>query len=746
MTIALKPIGEPASRVDGPKKVTGQAKYAGEFAPEGMIYGVVVSSTVAKGRITGFDLDAAGSLPGVVKIVTHENRPKTAWFSASYKDETAPPGTPFRPLYDEQVHYSGQPIALVVAEDFETARYAASLVGVSYASEPHETDLKTKLAEAYVPKKARTGIDPPPKPRGDPEGAFENSARKISTEYHLAVEHHNPMEPHATTVSWDGDGRITVYDKTQGVHNIHAYVTSVFSYAKDKVRVMSPFVGGAFGSGLRPQYQVFLAVMAATDLERSVRVTLTRQQMFTFVYRADVHHTVSLGANEDGRLDVMMHDAVARTSRFEDYQENIVNWGGLLYLAPNARQSYRLAALDNYTPGDMRAPGAAQGVYALEVAMDELAYETGIDPLELRFRNYSSIDQNTGKRFSSKSLRACYHEGAERFGWAKRKPKPRSMRDGKELIGWGMASGVWESGQMKTSARAVLSPDGTLEVASGTADIGTGTYTIMAQIGAGTLGLPLAKVTALLGDSSLPKSPVEGGSWMAASVGTAVQDACLEVGEQLLKLAGEIEGSPLGRATIDEVVFADERIALRDDASKSVALADLLRKTKEPIRAEVSSGPGLVEMMRPPYSRFSHSAVFAEVRVDEEIGVIRVQRVVNAVAAGRILNPKTARSQIIGGIVMGIGQALEEETMIDHRFGRFMNHSLAEYHVPVNADIHDIDVIFVEERDPHVNALGIKGVGEIGIVGTAAAIANAVHHATGVRVRDLPITLDKLLI
>ena len=382
-------------------------------------------------------------------------------------------------------------------------------------------------------------------------------------------------------------------------------------------------------------------------------------------------------------------------------------------------------------------------MYALESAMDELSYAIGIDPLELRLKNYSEMDQNENKPFTSKALKDCYYQGAERFGWSKRKLEPRSMREGRELVGYGMATGIWEAFRVPTSARAILAPDGTLEIGCATADIGTGTYTILTQIGAEMLGLPLDKVKVKIGDSDLPFAPVEGGSWTAASAGSAVMEACDGVRKELLKRAGKINNSPLRDAELVDVTLVDGEMRMRGDSSRRLSLTDVLRGISEPIKSEVTSMPDRKVLQR--YSSYAHSAVFVEVRLDEELGMLRVVRAVSAVAAGRILNAMTARGQIMGAVVGGIGMALHEETVIDHRYGRFINHNFAEYHVPVNADVHDIEVIFVDEREAHLNPLGVKGIGEIGIVGTAAAIANAVYHATGVRVRDLPITIDKLL-
>jgi xanthine dehydrogenase YagR molybdenum-binding subunit len=734
-------IGKPTSRVDGRLKVTGEAKYAAEYNVPNLAYGWVVSSAVARGKIIAIDVASALKLPGVLHVFTHENSPRVAQSDHNYRDEVAPPGSPFRPLQGDEIKYSAQPVALVVADSSELARYAASLVRVEYEREAHTTDLNEERERAYEPK-LREFI-PAIEPRGNAEKAFAEAAVQVEAEYRAPVEHHNPMEPFATTVVRDENGRLTVYDKTQGVQNVQNYLCNVFGCSKGTLRVVSPFVGGAFGSGLRPQYQVFLAVLAARELKRSVRVSLTRQQMFSFVHRPATWQRVALGAALDGKLEAVIHEAIAETSRFESYSEAVVNWSGLLYRCDNVKPGYRVVQLDLYTPGDMRAPGAVWGLYALECAMDELAFKVGIDPIELRLKNYAEKDQNEDKPFSSKELRACYRLGAERFGWAQRNPQPRSMREGNTLIGWGMAGGIWDAFHVTADAKAVLNADGKLTVSSATADIGTGTYTIMTQIGAETLGLPIEDVTFKLGDSSLSKSPVEGGSFTASTVGSAVKAVCEKIRKKLFQFARKIDGSPLADSKLDDVRFVDGQIRSRNDPSRTVSLIDAMRHGGlGAIEEKASAGPAPEEMQ---YSRFTHSAVFTEVKIDEDLGTVRVTRVVSAVAAGRILNPKTARSQVLGAIVMGIGTAMEEESVIDNAFGRFMTHNLADYHVPVNADVQDIEVIFVEEQDEVVNPLGAKGLGEIGIVGVAAAVANAVFHATGKRIRDLPITLDKLL-
>jgi xanthine dehydrogenase YagR molybdenum-binding subunit len=728
-------IGRAQSRVDGPAKVTGTAKYAADVNVPGLLYGVVVSSAIAKGRITRIDTSRACALPGVIQVFTHENRPPTPEGDKCYEDEEAPGGSPFRPLRDATIDYSAQPVALAVAETFELARYAASLVEVEYERAAHATDPDAQLREAFAPKTGR-------ETRGDADRAYAAAAARHEGEYRHAFEHHNPMEMHGSTVVWESAGRITVYDKTQGVMNTRDYVSKVFDFDPENVHVIASYVGGAFGSGLRPEYQLFLAVMAAKALERSVRVVLTRQQMFTFGHRPHTIQRLKLGADANGRLQSVMHDAFSTTSRYEQYTESYIGWSSTLYDPQNLKHSYKLVPLDCATPMPMRAPGGATAVYAIESAMDELAYATDIDPLELRLRNY--VEEKKGKPFSSKALRQCYTQGAERFGWSRRNREPRSMREGRDLIGWGMATGVWEAMRQAASARAVLASDGRLEIACAVTDIGTGTYTMVAQIAADMLGVSIDDVTVKLADSTLPNAPAQGGSWTAATAGSAVHDACLKVQRRLFGLARDMADSGLGGAKLEDIEFREGRIGLAGDRSQGVSLIDLMRHSGvATIEEAADSEPDASVDQR--YASYAHSAVFAEVRVDADLGTVRVTRLVNAVAAGRILNPKTARSQVLGGVVWGIGMALHEETFMDQTLGRFMNHNFAEYHVPVNADVSDIEIIFVDEREDALNPLGVKGLGEIGVVGTAAAIANAVYHATGKRVRDLPITLDKLI-
>src|SRR2546428_3523231 len=550
-------IGAGASRVDGRAKVTGAAKYAGEFNTNGLAYGSVVTSSIARGRIARIDASEALRVDGVIDVLTHENRPRMASADAAYKDDVAPEGSPFRPLYDARIWFSGQPIALVVAEEWEIARFASSLVRVEYHEEAHVTDLYRQRRKAVAAAKPGADMFAPPKRRGAPKRAFAAAEVRHEGEYYVPIEHHNPMEPYASTVVWDGGGKLTVYDKTQGVQNVQRYLCSVFDMKPEDVRVMSPFMGGGFGSGLRPQYQVALAVLAARALKRSVRLVLSRPQMYSLGYRPGSIERVALGAKADGTLDAMMHDAIAMTSRFEAFARKDTIWGAALYQCANTTFTHKLARLDVSTPADMRAPGAATGVYALECAMDELAGALKLDPVELRYRNYSDRDQNADIPYTSKELRECYRRGAAAFGWERRNPQPRSMRDDGDLVGWGMPTGIWEAIDNHFTVRVVLTANGHAEVTCAASDLGTGTYTVMAQVAAELLGLPIECVNVRLGDSTLPQAPVAGGSWTASSVANALAVTCDELRSELLRLAQTAPGSPLANAESKDVVLTD---------------------------------------------------------------------------------------------------------------------------------------------------------------------------------------------
>ncbi|WP_153795738.1 xanthine dehydrogenase family protein molybdopterin-binding subunit [Foetidibacter luteolus] len=735
--------GKPVNRVDGPVKVTGRAQYAAEFSTGQTLHGVIISSTVARGRITGIDESAAMQVKGVVTIFSHKNIPTLAWLNFSYWDLAAPPGKHFRYFQTDEIYFSQQPVAIVIAETFEIARHAAALVHITYETLPAETDVYASLHKARKPKGSRIGIKKP-KSRGNFSKAFAASAVTVKAEYRHGAEHHNPMETMASTVIYQDGGKLVIYDKTQGVFNSQQYIRGIFNLKFKNIKVVSPYVGGAFGVALRPQYQLFAAVLAALQLKRSVKISLTRQQMFSLGHRPAIVQQLALGASADGLLQAISHTAIQETSRFEDYVQAVVNWSGMLYNCAHVQMDYKLVPLDINSPADMRAPGAASGVFALECAMDELAYQLSIDPLQLRLINYAEKDGVSGKAYSSKALKACYLQGADKFGWQQRNPLPRSVKKGNKLVGMGMATGIWDALSIPVRAKAVLNAQGKLTVTSATADIGTGTYTIMSQIAAETLGLPLDDVTFQLGDTDFPLAFVQGGSYTAASVGAAVQKVCLEIKQDVFKLAKRIKNSPFKQCSLNDVVFSDGYIQLAGNRSTSLSLASVMQQSKtDRLKNTATALPNALQQMR--YALNTHSAVFVEVEVDEDFGTIKVTRVVSAVAAGRILNPKTARSQVMGGVVWGISMALQEESVTDHHYGRYINHSFAEYHIPVNADISNIEIIFVEEQDDIVNPLGVKGVGEIGVVGVAAAVVNAIYHATGKRIRQLPVTLDKLL-
>ena len=726
-------LGKETTRVDGLAKVTGKAKYTAEFQIPNVSYGFIVLSTVAKGRITAIDTREAEQAGGVIRVFTHLNAGRLGPAPAA----GAAPAWSW-PLQSDRVFFNGQPIALVVAESYEQARYAARLVKTTYQTESHNTDFSTVLDRAQPDPATAKGT-----PRGNPVAAMQAAAVKVEAEYRIPINHHNPIEPHAAIAFWQGD-QLTIFDKTQEVFGVQKHLAESLGVPAENIRVVSPFVGGAFGASLKPNYYPSLTAMAARELKRPVKVVYTRTQMFTgHGYRPNTIQKIALGADRNGKLTSMIHEAFHNTSSFEAFSDSTTGFTRQLYACPNLHAPLKVAATDLATPTWMRAPGAVSGMFALECAMDELAYTLKIDPMELRLVNYAEVDPESGKPFSSKALRECYRLGAEKFGWKKRKAEPRSMRDGRLLVGWGMASSVWGAMQMPASARVIFRADGTAGVTSATSDIGPGTYTVMTMIAAEFLGLRLDQVHFELGDTRQPKAPAQGGSWTTSSVGSAVRGAALAVVARLLDLANRDAASPLKGATVADVEMLDGRLRAKGDPSRSIDIAELMRRTGTSEIAETFDSTPSPE--RAKYATLGHGAQFVEVKVDPDLGTIKVTRVIEVTACGKILNPLASHSQEIGGVVWGIGMALEEATEVDHRYGRIMNANLQHYHVPVNADIHSIETIFVEEDDTIVNPLGVKGMGELGMVGIPAAIANAVFHATGKRVRDLPITPEKLL-
>jgi xanthine dehydrogenase YagR molybdenum-binding subunit len=691
-TTALPLIGEPLDRVDGRRKVTGQAPYAADRHPEGLVYGFIVLSSTANGRITAIDVAEAERQSGVIAVLTHRNAPRVHTEAHGQIERV------LKVLQDDVVAYDRQPVAVVVADTFVRAKYAASLVRVSYDRLAPRTTLEA--GEMYVPEKIMG--KPSETRRGDDATAvLQRSAVRIDNVYTTPVEHHNPMEPHATIAQWH-DGALTVYDATQGVIPARARLAAIFGLPLDQVRVVTTFTGGAFGSKGSVWPHTVLAAMAAKMTGRPVQIALWRPQMWSSVgYRPQTRQRVALGASPDGRLTTQIHETTSQTSMIDEFVEPSGTITTMLYASPSLHVSHTLSRLNYATPTFMRAPGESSGSFALESAMDELAYATGLDPIDLRLRNYAETDPTERKPFSSKSLRECYRRGAEAIGWSTRNPAPRSMRDGRDLIGIGMATATYPTNRSKASATVTLMSDGTARVRSGGVDIGTGAYTAFAQIAAETLGLPIDRVIVELGDSTYPDAPVAGGSQLTASLGTAV------------------------------------RLAAQDARDKRAAAGS----SGEPIEGRADAAPDEDQA----YSTHAFGAQFAVVRVDPDLGTVRLVRQVGAFASGRIINAKTARSQYLGGMVFGVGMALLEESRPDLRTGRYMNANLGEYLVPVHADMGAMEALIVEEYDPFVNPIGVKGIGEIGIVGAAAAIANAVYHATGKRIRDLPITPPKLL-
>jgi len=732
-------VGADLSRSDGPAKVAGAARYAGDFAAPRMAYAVMVQSTIAHGRIVRIDTARAGAAPGVVLVMTHANAPKLA---QDPMHAEPPSSRAVSLLQDDAVRYNGQPIALVVAESLEQAQAAARLLHVEYAAEDAALDFAAAKSGAYTPKELAHGE--PDASWGTADAALEGAAVRHQATYTTPMEVHNPLEPHATLAVWNGD-ELTLHDATQGVAGVRKTLAKKLGIAPEKIHVLSPYIGGGFGCKGSAWSHVALAAMAAKQARRPVKLVLERTQMFGPVgYRPPTEQTVALGAARDGKLVAIKHDVVSSTSTFEDWTESSAVLTRMMYACPNVSTTHKLIKLNLGTPTFQRAPGEATGSFALECALDELALKAGLDPLELRLRNYADSDPESGKAFSSKKLRECYARAAERFGWSKRNGQPRAQRDGRWLIGWGMATATYPANRQPASARLVLKPDGTALVQCCTQDIGTGTYTIMAQVAADALGIDAERVRVEIGDSAFPEAPVSGGSMTAATVTPAVLAAARAVRDKLVALAVNDDKSPLHQSSADAVELRDGWLRLRGETARGEPIpAVLARAGGKPLEATEEAKPD--DAVKAKYATHSWGAVFAEVAVDPDFGEVRVRRVVACYSVGRLLNAKTARSQLLGGIVWGVGMALTEQAHVDRVSGRVLNANLAQYHVPVNADIGELDVTFVPEDDTTFNPLGARGIGEIGITGVPAAIANAVYHATGQRIRDLPITPDKLI-
>jgi xanthine dehydrogenase YagR molybdenum-binding subunit len=707
-------IGEPLNRLDGRLKVTGGARYSAEWPIEHLAYGVIVQSTIARGTIVSIDSAAAAKAPGVLAVLTVDNAPRLP--EQGRAGANPPAGRVLSLLQSREVRYNGEPIALVVAESFEQATHAAALVHAAYRTDTPAVDMNRELPSARPYSQKILGQFEPASHRGDVAAALAQADVTVDGTYTTPLETHNALEPHATIAQWEGD-HLTLYDATQYVYGVKRFVAKTFGIPDERVRVISKFVGGAFGSKGSAWSHVVLAAMAARQVKRPVKVVLSRRQMFGPVgARPYTVQRLTIGASRDGSITAIRQDVASSTSTFEDWVESSTLQTRMLYDVPNVDTSQTLVRLNLGTPTFNRGPGESSGTFGLESAVDEIAVRLAMDPIALRIKNYAERDPESGHPFSSKSLRACYTQAAERFGWSRRNPAPRSMRDGDALVGLGMSTATYPAKRQPASAVARLLADGVIVVQAATHEFGTGTYTAMSQVAANALGVPVDRIRFELGDTDYPENPISAGSMTAASTGPAVHAAALALRERIESLGGRPSDVQSCRTLVDG-------------------------NGGRPIDARASAKPD-DEARR--YSMHSFGAVFAEVRVDPDLGDIRVARIVAAYGAGQILNAKTARSQLAGGIVYGIAMALHEQTAIDPRTGRYLNADLSEYLVPVNADVPDIDVILIDEADAYVDPIGVKGIGEIGTTGVAAAIANAVFHATGVRVRDLPITLDKV--
>jgi xanthine dehydrogenase YagR molybdenum-binding subunit len=733
-------IGDPDDRVDGKVKVTGTAKYAAEYDIRGLVYGVLVSGTIAKGKIKNIDTKTAERMPGVLAIVTHLNRPSVPGYEK--KNEEPNPmlaGQEFRPFYNNEIFFNGQPVALAIADSFERAQHAASLVKIQYQKEEAHTDIHSDLDKAVSPQKKEMAEYK----RGE-ANAYKTAQVRIEAEYRTPIQIHNSMEPHAAIVIWEGNDKVTMYNKTQFVKQVQQNIMKAFNLEQDNVKVISKFVGGAFGSASRSWSHEMTALIGAKKVNRPLKVVLDRGQMFTMVgYRPTSIQKLGIGATSDGKLTGITHEAIANTSSYEQFLERITDSSKHLYDCANVNTSYKLVPLDMSTPTWTRGPGETSGVFALESAMDELSYALKMDPLELRMKNYAQTDREKNLPWSAKNLDECYRKGAEKFEWNRRNPIPRSMKNGEMLLGMGMSSAIYGAQRNAASAKAILMTDGFLIVQSATEDTGPGTYTIMTQIAADAMKLPLSKVKFELGDSSYPPAPGEFGSQTTASVGPAVHDVCTALRENLRDLVKNRENSPFKNAQDEDLIFENGTIMLAKDRKVKITYTDILKENNLPqieITKESKGGPE-----RQKYSFFTFGASFVEVNVHPATGTIKVTRVVSAIDNGKIVNRKTARSQVLGSVVWGIGMSLMEGGTLDHRYGRYVNNNLADYHVPVNTDIPQTDVIFIDKEDKIMNNIGAKGLGEIPLVGFAAALANAVYHATGKRIRELPITPDKLI-
>ncbi|MBL0738570.1 xanthine dehydrogenase family protein molybdopterin-binding subunit [Flavobacterium sp. GN10] len=722
------------NRVDGFAKVTGSATYSAEYKMAGVVYACLVGSTIAKGRIKTIDTKKAEWAPGVLAVITHLNVDKPAGYEKAKDKHNF--GQPLQIFKDDSVLYYDQPIALVIADTFERMRYAASLIKADYFKEEHSTELK-KAAEKEKKVETDKGND---YHRGEHDG-YKNAEVILETEYTIPTEVHNPMELANIIAKWDGNKPI-LYTKSQGVEGTRRSVAGVFGVPVEDVEVHAEYLGGAFGMGLHTWPYEIAALIGAKKLNRPVKLVLHREQMFTNVgFRPYTIQKMGLGATKDGKLTGLTHEAVAMTSSYEDFMEGTVNMSRFIYDCPNVSTRYRIVPLDTCTPIWMRGPGEATGSFALECAMDEMAYKLNLDPIEFRKLNYAEKDQEQNKPWSSKFLLECYEGGMERIGWKNRKNEPGSVKEGNWLVGYGMGTGTFGCYRSATSVKAKFLANGDLVLQCSVNDMGPGTATMMTAIGADVIGLPAENVIIEMGKSGLPKGPTQGGSATTSSVGSAVHDACNLLLNKIIELGSK--NPALKGIALTDLTFENGAVSSKKDKSKSVTLAALLSSNKLE-DFEVENLSKAAEEAK-KYSIYSFSVHFVKVLVNPNLGKIRLAHVVSCADIGTVISQKTSAGQMFGGAVGGIGMGLMEALEIDHRFGRPINNNFADYHVPVNADIEKQEVFFVNKKDPISNPMGTKGLGETALVGMAPAIANAVFNATGKRVRDLPITLDKII-
>lgn len=696
-------------RVDGVFKVTGKAKYFAEYELPGLTYGVLVTSTITKGKITSLDTKAAEKAPGVISVVSHLNKPS----APAYEQEGGPA---MKIFYTDKISFNGQPIAIVVANTFERATYAASLVKATYAKEDFNTDFEKAVGDAKAKK-----LQGQPDYKRGVENAYKTAEVQVEAKYHIPIETHNPMELHGIIADWRPNNQVTVYAKTQGVKSTQGTIANVFKIPIENIQVNSEFVGGGFGMALRTWPLEIATVMASKHISKPVKLMVTRMQMFTMVgNRPAAVQTIGLGANKDGKLTGITHRAFGETSVYENFTEGVVNMAKFMYQCDNVNTQYTVVPVDLSVPIWMRGPGEATGAFALESAIDEMAHALDMDPLEFRIKNDPEKDQQRNKPFSDKNIKEAYRVGSQKIGWSERKNKPGSLVDGQWKYGFGVSIGVFNANRGRASVKGILKADGTLVLQSATSDIGPGTGTGMTLIASKLLGISVDKIKFELGDSSLPPAPSQGGSATLSTVGSAVNDVCVSL-----------------KSTIAE-------LAANSNMDATSNFVDVLKKNNLPsIEVTKQSQAG---KEREDYSMYSFSIHFVKVKVHSLTGVVKVDKIVSVGDSGTIVSPKTARSQMVGGAVGGVGMALHEEAIVDHRYGRYINNNFADYHVPVNADIPEIEVYFINKPDPYINPMGAKGMGEIALIGFSAAVANAVFNATGKRIRTLPITPDKILV